>query len=360
MARGRHRAATGHGRARRVLTRAAWAAVTVAAASAGLSASAPGAPMEAPARVAQAVTRPAEPRWATARAEVLALADAALADAEATARAVSSAPPQPALAPGAPGAPVTAGTPEASGALPGLLDALDDAAARLRAVVTPGGRGPVSPPPGTAVTLAQRRAAVDAVLRAAADVRAAHADTPSTVAVRWATPDTLTSLEEQVGRLAEAGDALRRRAPLTRADGAAGHGGDRGSDRPVTDADLCALPFAAGERLRCDAARALGELNAAYRADHGRDLVVTSAYRTSVEQAALRASLGSLAAVPGTSRHERGVAVDLGGVGGLGEFGSAAYRWLSANAPRYGWVQPAVLGPGGSGPGEPWHWEYVG
>ncbi|TAL13012.1 MAG: peptidase M15, partial [Frankiales bacterium] len=40
-------------------------------------------------------------------------------------------------------------------------------------------------------------------------------------------------------------------------------------------------------------------------------------------------------------------------------FGSSTYRWLKANAPRFGWVHPAWAEPGGSLP-EPWHWEFVG
>lgn len=64
----------------------------------------------------------------------------------------------------------------------------------------------------------------------------------------------------------------------------------------------------------------------------------------------------TLAAVPGTSKHGWGVAVDL--CGGIEDFGSPAHRWMQANAPAYGWVHPAWAGPTGSRP-EPWHWEYT-
>jgi hypothetical protein len=64
-----------------------------------------------------------------------------------------------------------------------------------------------------------------------------------------------------------------------------------------------------------------------------------------------------LAAVPGTSRHGLGVALDLGC--GVESFGTEAHRWMQANGPRFGWVHPAWAGPRGSLP-EPWHWEHVG
>jgi LAS superfamily LD-carboxypeptidase LdcB len=54
---------------------------------------------------------------------------------------------------------------------------------------------------------------------------------------------------------------------------------------------------------------------------------------------------------PGQSMHERGLAVDFTSGGGTVRSGSAAYRWLSANAPRFGFHNL---------PGEPWHWSTNG
>ena len=62
-------------------------------------------------------------------------------------------------------------------------------------------------------------------------------------------------------------------------------------------------------------------------------------------------------AVPGTSRHGYGVALDLGC--GVEQFGTDAHRWMKDNGPRFGWVHPAWAEPGGSMP-EPWHWEFAG
>ncbi|NCT89411.1 hypothetical protein GXB85_00370 [Cellulomonas sp. APG4] len=124
--------------------------------------------------------------------------------------------------------------------------------------------------------------------------------------------------------------------------------------------ELCAPRVAPSALLRCDAAAAFDALTAAYRAAHGTDLVITSSYRSREQQAAARAAHGWLAAPPGRSNHGRGIAVDLAGIGGLGEFDGAAYQWLRRHAPAFGWFHPRAMQPGGSGPPEPWHWEYHG
>ena len=64
----------------------------------------------------------------------------------------------------------------------------------------------------------------------------------------------------------------------------------------------------------------------------------------------------SLAAVPGTSVHGWGRAVDFEDAGGELTFDSAGYHWLKANAGRFGFVHPAWAEPGQSS-SEPWHWE---
>ena len=38
--------------------------------------------------------------------------------------------------------------------------------------------------------------------------------------------------------------------------------------------------------------------------------------------------------------------------------GSATYGWLREHAAGYGWQNPAWARRFGSGPYEPWHWEY--
>ena len=122
---------------------------------------------------------------------------------------------------------------------------------------------------------------------------------------------------------------------------------------------LCGVSFARGALFQCDAADALEVLNLAYRAEFGVDLQVVSSYRTLQAQVTLKAAKGFLAATPGTSNHGWGLAVDLGNIGGLGQFDSAQYRWLEEHAEAYGWHHPRGMEPGGSGPQEPWHWEFA-
>ena len=118
---------------------------------------------------------------------------------------------------------------------------------------------------------------------------------------------------------------------------------------------LCAVAFAPSQHLRCDAAEALARLNAAYRVDFGHDLLITGSYRTLEEQISTRAAKGTMAAVPGTSNHGWGLAIDLDQVNG---YRSAQYAWLKANAMTYGWHHPTYMDEGGRGPHEPWHWEF--
>jgi hypothetical protein len=63
------------------------------------------------------------------------------------------------------------------------------------------------------------------------------------------------------------------------------------------------------------------------------------------------------AAVPGTSIHGWGRAVDFEDFTGELTFGSPGYAWLQAHAGEYGFFHPGWAEPGGSSP-EAWHWEH--
>lgn len=66
-------------------------------------------------------------------------------------------------------------------------------------------------------------------------------------------------------------------------------------------------------------------------------------------------------AVPGTSEHQLGLAVDIN-ADGIHSAGNEVYRWLDANAWRYGFIKryppdkTEITGVSG----EPWHYRYVG
>eukprot|EP00753_Platysulcus_tardus_P018956 PLAT7034.4.p2 GENE.PLAT7034.4~~PLAT7034.4.p2 ORF type:complete len:482 (+),score=190.44 PLAT7034.4:69-1514(+) len=85
----------------------------------------------------------------------------------------------------------------------------------------------------------------------------------------------------------------------------------------------------------------------------GRGLTINSGFRTMAQQEYLyncyrtkRCNNGNLAARPGYSNHQNGIALDLSTGGASG----APYRFLKSSASRYGFVRTV-----GS---EIWHWEY--
>lgn len=159
-------------------------------------------------------------------------------------------------------------------------------------------------------------------------------------------------LQAASGRLSSAQRAASARA-VPAVSATCGGSRSGGANGFLSAASLCPLDGAPGHALRADAAAAFNRMTAA----HGTPLCVTDSYRSYARQVSVYARKPNLAAVPGTSRHGYGVALDLGC--GVQRFGSAAYRWMKANGPRFGWVHPGWAEPGGSMP-EPWHWEYVG
>jgi hypothetical protein len=102
-------------------------------------------------------------------------------------------------------------------------------------------------------------------------------------------------------------------------------------------------------RLWAPAAEALDRLRADAKRD-GVTIGITDSYRSYEAQVdvAARKGLyknGGLAAVPGTSDHGWGMAVDLA-------LDDRAQAWMRANGERYGFVEDT--------PREPWHWGFKG
>lgn len=122
----------------------------------------------------------------------------------------------------------------------------------------------------------------------------------------------------------------------------------------IPESALCPLPQE-DEHLRADAAAAFGRLNAAYAQHFGEALCVTDSYRSLADQQSLYYRKPSLAAVPGTSNHGMGLAIDL--CGGVNSFGSPQFVWMKEHGPDFGWVHPDWASAWGARP-EPWHWEY--
>ncbi|MAL05261.1 MAG: hypothetical protein CMH36_00110 [Microbacterium sp.] len=133
------------------------------------------------------------------------------------------------------------------------------------------------------------------------------------------------------------------------------------SNGRVDESQLSPIPWAPEERLRTDATRSLTALNAAFRQAFGYDLPLNDTYRDYDDQVEAKAIYGDEAAAPGTSNHGWALAIDVGTYTHMRiSYGSATYAWLTANAGRYGWVNPPWAGQGGDGPDEAWHWEYWG
>lgn len=143
---------------------------------------------------------------------------------------------------------------------------------------------------------------------------------------------------------------------------APGAGGD-GSNGNIPSSQMTQLAWGhdsvgTPQYLRTPAAQALDRLNAAYRARFGGDLDLDLTYRSYDSQVAMRNELGSIAAVPGTSTHGTGDALDVP-EWSCYAFGSVRRDWLVTNGPSYGWVSPSWARQGSSNP-EYWHYEYTG
>jgi hypothetical protein len=143
------------------------------------------------------------------------------------------------------------------------------------------------------------------------------------------------------------------------AEAANGWGGHENGKIP--DSELQSLSFSPSDKMHKKAAKAMEEMNKAYKAETGTDLTINEAYRDCDTQIAYATPgnpryQGGAAkpAPPCGSNHGWGLAVDIN-VGGTG---SNVYKWLEANAHKYGYVHPAWAKPGGEKP-EPWHWEYA-
>ena len=171
-------------------------------------------------------------------------------------------------------------------------------------------------------------------------------------AVQQTTPTSLLAALPGVREVSGSASRSLARDPLPGCDGSATLSGDNGR---IASSDLCQL-WDPAHMLRGDAAVALSELNSAYRAATGVDLCLTDSYRPLSVQRRLAYTKPGLAAAPGRSNHGWGLAIDLCS---SVTNSSSAMLWLRENGPVYGWDNPQWARRGGSGPYEPWHWEFA-
>lgn len=111
------------------------------------------------------------------------------------------------------------------------------------------------------------------------------------------------------------------------------------------------------ERMR-SAGMPSGGINSAYRSVASQRALFLARYRVQLTgrgpygdvrwyqgKRYVRHSSAGMVGVPGTSKHNAGIALDIATA-------SAAQRWMLANAARYGWRRTISS--------EPWHWEHDG
>jgi LAS superfamily LD-carboxypeptidase LdcB len=121
-------------------------------------------------------------------------------------------------------------------------------------------------------------------------------------------------------------------------------------------ASLCPLWRAPGQRLRMDASKAFNAMSQFHARTLRQPICVTDSYRSYAQQVDVYHRKPDLAAVPGTSNHGWGLAVDL--CGGVQTYGTPAFQWMKEFGPRFGFHHPAWAEPTGSKP-EAWHWEFT-
>ena len=119
---------------------------------------------------------------------------------------------------------------------------------------------------------------------------------------------------------------------------------------------LCEIPWWPQERLLCAAMDNFVRMNEAYRGEFGTDLPILDGYRPINEQYYVHAVTPSMTAIPGTSNHGLGQAVDFDW-DVFEDWSDPEVEWMIQNGPDYGFRLPSALGPTTDRP-EPWHYEF--
>lgn len=127
----------------------------------------------------------------------------------------------------------------------------------------------------------------------------------------------------------------------------------------LKDSELA--PTLLGGRLTKEAADAADRMFTKFGLDGMGVLQAVSAadtYRTYEQQVEARERVGNLAAIPGTSNHGWGLAVDY--KNGMNAWSSSTQEWFERNGDDFGWFTPGWANPDSEDyqKNEPWHKEY--
>lgn len=108
---------------------------------------------------------------------------------------------------------------------------------------------------------------------------------------------------------------------------------------------------------------AMDSMFSAAQADGVDGFIITSGYRSFIQQSEIYKSRSDgMAAAPGTSEHETGLAFDVVAMGNENFALTPQYEWLSQNCGEFGFIlrypesKECITGT----PYEPWHYRYVG
>lgn len=160
------------------------------------------------------------------------------------------------------------------------------------------------------------------------------------------TPNTPPAADGSAATMCGAARPVTVSAPVVPAWGGFANG-------QVPASAMC--PVGGGHLLRCDAAAAYQGLAQAWQNAFDTPLCTTDSYRSFAAQVDAHERKPRITAVPGTSNHGWGLAIDL--CGGVNVAGTEQSAWMARYAGQFGWVHPDWARPGGSNP-EPWHWEF--
>jgi LAS superfamily LD-carboxypeptidase LdcB len=121
---------------------------------------------------------------------------------------------------------------------------------------------------------------------------------------------------------------------------------------------LQVAPIGNGYYLRIDAAHDFKKMRSACLAECGEDLPISTAFRTMEAQELLFKMLGpTVAAKPGYSNHQNGIAIDIHGLDPKkSNYSKTRDDWLTANCAQYGFERSGL----NFSNKEAWHLDYVG
>lgn len=128
------------------------------------------------------------------------------------------------------------------------------------------------------------------------------------------------------------------------------------SNGQLDPALLCPIPWDPSHSLLCASMGNFERLNAEYKEEFGTDLPILSGYRTLERQYIVHQRSPGMTAIPGTSNHGLGQAVDFDW-DVFANWDDPEVIWMIENGPRFGFRHPSVLGPTTDRP-EPWHYEF--